>query len=129
ARGGFERSRGGKYSCNRISRGLTVFPTFDVRDVSRYCINQLLVRKRNGVPREPPVCTVLGQVSIAKLYELHTGFNLGRRRDRRVAVVRVNEVKIRLRHQLGFGKTEDMPGRAESFEIPVESCNAEHFER
>ena len=88
-------------------------------DVARHRVDEALLRQGGGLPREPAVGAVLAQVAVLEEDGARAARDHPRLGRRGAAVVRVDELDVGPRHQLGRREAERLlPGRVQ----PPEAC-------
>src|SRR6202007_2582592 len=103
---------------------------FELGDVSRHGINQMLFGKGSSGPREPAVRAILAPIPILKRDRIQTLCQLLTFLNGCLAVGGMDELKKRFRHQLSRGVSEHfLPGRIEALEISIIAGDTQQFDR
>src|SRR5258705_8383918 len=99
-------------------------------DVARHGVDHAVAGVRRGVPQEPAVAAVLGEIPILEAARLAAAAHVGVLVERAIAIVGMHELDEPARHQLFAREAERaLPGGIEPAKVAVEVEHAEHVER
>ena len=100
------------------------------RHVTRDRVDDAAIEIGRGIPQQPAPGAVLAQVPVLERARLATGLDLAVLFEGALAILRVDELDGRARHQLGAGEAErHLPRGVEATEIAREVGIAQQIER